>query len=402
VRVQVDRRPVRVPGFRFAGVRCGLKESGKRDLALIVSDRPAVAAGAFTTNLVQAAPIRIGRERVRAGRVQAVLVNSGNANAYTGRSGEAVAREMTRLAAEGLEIAEELVVPSSTGRIGVPLPRARVRRGVRSLVRAVHPDGFHDALEGMMTTDAFPKYAVDRCELNGREITVAGMAKGAGMIAPHMATMLAYVLTDARVSRAALARVLRSALPQSFNAIVVDGDMSTNDTVLLLANGVAGNPLVSERSRGFPAFAAAVTRVMRFLARAIVKDGEGATKVIEIVVEGARSARDAERVADAIARSPLCKTAFYGGDPYAGRIVCAAGYSGARFDPDRLDVFVDRVQIVRRGVEVARRVERRAARVVAEDEFTLTLRLHAGKAAARRLASDLTVDYVRLNSEYRS
>ena len=402
MKVAVKPRAIRVPGYRFAGVACGLKESGNRDIALIVSDRPAVAVGAFTTNRVKAAPVVIGQERVQRGRVQAILVNSGNANAYTGREGERVARQLTGLVAERLGIDEQLVVPSSTGRIGVQLPPARMRRGVVAAVRALRPDGFHDALEGMMTTDAFAKFAVERVRLDGRLVTVAGLAKGAGMIAPHMATLLVYVLTDARASRSALRRMLHTTLPRSFNAIVVDGDMSTNDTILLLANGAAGNRTVTPGTRGYAALADAVGRVMLGLARMIVKDGEGATKLIDIVVRGARTSRDAARVADAIARSPLCKTAFYGGDPYAGRIVCAAGYSGARFDPSKLDVFLDRVQIVRRGREVVRAVERRASRVAAAPEFTLTLDLHAGSGSALRMASDLSVDYVRFNSDYRT
>jgi glutamate N-acetyltransferase/amino-acid N-acetyltransferase len=402
VKVAVTKTPVRVPGYRFAGVACGLKQSGKRDIALIVSEQPAVAAAAFTTNRVKAAPVVIGQERLRRGRVQAILVNSGNANAYTGRDGERLARELTRLVGERLGIDERLVVPSSTGRIGVQLPRARVRRGVLSATRALRPDAFFEALEGMMTTDAFPKFAIERLRIGGRPITIAGLAKGAGMIAPNMATLLSYILTDAAVSGPALRRVLAAALPRSFNAIVVDGDMSTNDTTLLLANGVAGNRPLTAGSTGFAAFAAAVARVMRQLARMIVKDGEGATKLIDIVVRGARSAREASRVADAIARSPLCKTAFFGGDPYAGRIVCAAGYSGAVFDPARLDVYLDTVQIVRRGVEVVGKVERRASRVAAAPEFTLTLDLHAGTGTAARMASDLSIDYVRFNSDYRT
>ena len=396
------RGPVRVPGFRFAGVACGLKASGKRDIALIVSDVPATAVGVFTTNRVKAAPVQLGLERLRAGRVQAILINSGNANAYTGRDGLAAARGMTALVAERLGIATGLVVPSSTGRIGVQLPRPRVRRGVLEALRRLTPDGFHDALDGIMTTDAFPKFGVERLRLGGRPATIAILAKGAGMIAPHMATLLVYVLTDAAVTRAALRRALRAALPESFNAIVVDGDMSTNDTVLLLANGRAGNRPLTPAARDFRPFAAAVARLLRRTARMVVKDGEGATKVIDIVVRGARSARDAARVADAIARSPLCKTAFYGGDPYAGRIVCAAGYSGARFDPDRLDVWLDDLPIVRRGVEVVGAIERRASRIAARPEFRLTLDLHAGRASAMRMASDLTVDYVRFNSDYRT
>ena len=402
MKVEVQRRAVRVPGFRFAGVACGIKESGRRDVALIVSDRPAVAAAAFTTNRVKAAPVLVGQERLRAGRVQAVVVNSGNANAYTGRSGLAAARRMTRLTAQRLGLDEALVVPSSTGRIGVQLPLPKLRRGIEEAVASLSADGFHDALDGIMTTDAFPKFGERRLRLDGRPVTVAVLAKGAGMIAPHMATLLVYILTDAAVSRSALRRMLTAALPRSFNAIVVDGDMSTNDTVLLLANGAAGNRLLTPRSAQFGTFAAAVGELMRDVARMVVKDGEGATRVIDVVVRGARNATDASRVADAIARSPLCKTAFYGGDPYAGRVVCAAGYSGARFDPDRLDIHLDDVQIVRRGVEIVRSVERRAGRVSAKSEFTLTLDLHAGRARAERMVSDLTVDYVRFNSDYRT
>lgn len=402
MKIEVRRPAIRVPGFRFAGVACGIKESGRRDLALIVADRPATAAAVFTTNRVKAAPVQLGQERLRGGRVQAVVVNSGNANAYTGADGLAAARETSRLLAAELGIDERLVVPSSTGRIGVPLPRAKVRRGVRDAIARLSADGFHDALDGIMTTDAFPKFAVRRLRLDGRPVTVAILAKGAGMIAPHMATLLVYVLTDARVSRPALRRILRDGLPRSFNAIVVDGDMSTNDTVLLLAGGAAGNRLLTPRGRQFGAFAAAVAELMRDVARMVVTDGEGATRVVDVVVRGGRTAADAARVADAIARSPLCKTAFYGGDPYAGRIVCAAGYSGARFDPARLDLYLDAVQIVRRGVEVVRAVERRASRVAAKPAFTLTVDLHAGRGRAERMVSDLTVDYVRFNSDYRT
>jgi glutamate N-acetyltransferase/amino-acid N-acetyltransferase len=402
VRVEVQRRAIHVPGFRFAGVACGLKESGRRDLALIVSDRPAVAAAAFTTNRVKAAPVLLGQQRLRAGRIQAVVVNSGNANAYTGAPGLAAARQMARRTAERLGIDEALVVPSSTGRIGVPLPLAKLGRGIDAAVAHLSADGFHDALEGIMTTDAFPKFGARHLRLDGCPVTVAVLAKGAGMIAPRLATLLVYILTDADISRSALRRILAQGLPRSFNAIVVDGDMSTNDTVLLLANGAAHNRRLAPRSPAFPAFAAAVADLMREVARMVVRDGEGATRVIDVVVRGARTAADAARVADAIARSPLCKTAFYGGDPYAGRVVCAAGYSGARFDPGRLDVYLDDVAVVRRGVEVVRSVERRASRVAARPEFTLTLDLHAGRAHAERMVSDLTVDYVRFNSDYRT
>jgi glutamate N-acetyltransferase/amino-acid N-acetyltransferase len=402
MKVPVRHRKILVPGYRFAGIACGLKESGKRDIALIVSERPANAVGVFTKNRVKAAPVVLGKKRLSRGVVQAILVNSGNANAYTGRDGVEVARQMTERVGRLLGVSATAVIPSSTGRIGCVMPRETVMAGVDRAVADLSEDGFHRALEGIMTTDAFPKFAVERLAIGGREVTVAGMAKGAGMIAPDMATMLSYILTDAAVTLPALRKALRAALPASFNAIVVDGDMSTNDTALLLANGVAGNRPVVVDSRGYGPFAESVAAVTRALARMIVKDGEGATKLVDIVVDGARSQRDAERVADAIARSPLCKTAFYGGDPYAGRIVCAAGYSGAVFDPGKLDVFLDDVQIVERGEEIVRSVEARAGRVTRRAEFTVRLHLHAGKASARRMASDLTVDYVRFNSDYRT
>lgn len=408
MKIDVPHRQVRVPGFRFAGVRAGLKASGKRDVAVLCSDVPATAAAAFTTNRVKAAPVLLGIERSAAGRLQAVVVNSGNANAYTGRDGLATARHMCDVAARELGIAPDLVIPSSTGRIGVPLSRTRVERGVRAACRALAPDGFHDALEAIMTTDAFPKYGVDGLILDDREVVVAGMAKGAGMIAPRMrrqaapkhATMLAYFMTDAAVTESALRRALDIAMADTFNTIVIDGDMSTNDTVVLLANGVAGNRPLTPRSAEFPAFCGVVARLMNDLARHIVRDGEGATKLVDIYVRGAKSVADAAHAADAIARSPLCKTAFFGSDPYMGRVICALGYSGARFDPQRVDIFVGDLQVVRRGEELTGAIEKRAHRAMQAPEIRLVIDFHAGDAAAHRVTSDLSVEYVHFNSAY--
>jgi len=406
MQIKTEQFPIQVPGFRFAGVKAGIKQSKKRDIALIASDVPATAAAAFTTNVVKAAPVLVGIPRAAKGRLQAIVVNSGNANAYTGRHGLVMARRMTALVADALGCTPDLVLPSSTGRIGVQLPAEKIERGVRAACRALAPGAFYDALEGIMTTDAFPKFGVEGVVVDGREITIAGMTKGAGMIAPQMrqahATNLTYVLTDAAIGLPALRRILDIALPQSFNAIVVDGDMSTNDTAVLLANGVAGNRPLTTRSSEFAEVCAAVTRLMTRLSRMIVKDGEGATKVVDIHVHGARTPREATAAADAIARSPLCKSAFFGGDPYTGRIVCALGYSGALFDPQKLDVFLDDVQVVRRGEEIVGTVEKRAAAVTARDEFALSIHLHAGTSTAHRVASDLTVDYVRFNSDYRT
>lgn len=407
MKLDVPATPIVVPGFRFAGVAAGIKESGRPDVALLVADRPATAAAAFTTNRVQAAPVQVGLPRAASGRLQAIVVNSGNANAFTGAAGVAVAEEMCRATARLLRIDPTLVLPSSTGRIGVALPRPKVLAGIKEAFRLLRPDGFHDALAGIMTTDAFPKFAVEHLTVDGHPVTIAGMTKGAGMIAPRLrlvphATNLTYVLTDAAVALPALRQALALALPETLNAVVVDGDTSTNDTAVLLAGGAAGNRPLRRSSPDFGAFSAAVKRVLASLARMIVLDGEGATHAVTIRVEGARNRREAERAADAIARSPLCKTAFFGGDPYMGRVVCALGNSGAQFDPERLEIDVGDVPLVRGGRELVGKVEKRASAVVAQTEFCLTIRLQEGSASALRLASDLTVDYVRFNSDYRT
>jgi glutamate N-acetyltransferase/amino-acid N-acetyltransferase len=403
MKVRVRQFPIRVPGFRFAGVRCGLKESRKRDVAVIASDVPAAAAAAFTTNRVKAAPVLVGIERAKVGRLQALVINSGNANAYTGRDGVALAREMCAIVARALGINERLVIPSSTGRIGVPVPRDRVRKGVRDACRHLSPDGFHDALEGIMTTDAFPKFATEGMVVDGREVTIAGMTKGAGMIAPRMtlphATNLTYVMTDVAASPAALRRVLKVALPQSFNAAVVDGDTSTNDTLLLLASGAAQNRPVRPGSADARRLVRALTELLEEIARLVVLDGEGAVRLVEVTVRGARSDADAERVARAIGDSPLCKTAFNGGDPNWGRFVMAAGKAGVPLDADRVDVTVGGVAVSRRGRPVAGAL-RRAARRMRGREVAVGLDLHLGRGRARILASDLSTAYVHFNAAY--
>ena len=401
---------ITIAGFRFAGVRCGLKESGKRDVGLIASDGPATAAATFTTNRIKAAPVLVGMERAPKGVLQAIIVNSGNANAYTGADGLAVANRMCALVAGELKVDEELVIPSSTGRIGVQMPRRLIERGVREACRSLRPNGFAHALEAIMTTDAFPKFAVADLKIDSKQVRIVAMAKGAGMIAPKLrvaqrpphATTLAYVLTDAAVSAAALRKILGVAQKESFNKIVVDGDTSTNDTIAILANGAAGNRRITTRSRDLAAFTAAASEVLEQVARMIVEDGEGATKVVDIYVRGARSEREAALVADSIARSPLCKTAFYGGDPATGRILCATGYSGAIFDPGKIDILIGGIKVVRKGIEILPSVEKQVAKVMQAANFDLTVDLHAGPAVAHRITSDLSVDYVKFNSDYRT
>lgn len=400
MRIRVERRPIIVPGFRFAGVACGIKPSRKKDVAVIVSEVPGNAAAAFTTNKAPGAPIVLGKERLKAGRLQAIAVNSGIANVSTGPAGLRLAKDSCVLVGNVLGIDERLVLPSSTGKIGVLPPWGKLQPGLLAACQALSPHGFWQALAGMMTTDAFPKAAVQQIELDGKPIIIAGMAKGAGMINPNMATMLCYVLTDARVSALALKKTLSSTLADSFNAISVDGDTSTSDTVVLLANGIAQNREVQETGRDFQLFQRAVGEVLRNLSRQVVKDGEGATRVVDIFVRGARSTEDAHKIARAVANSPLVKTAFYGGDPNWGRIVCAVGYSGAALNLAKLGIFIGEVPIGREGISTGKEQEKNAATVMQSSEFSVTIDLHLGRGRAHAVTSDLTVGYVRFNSAY--
>lgn len=400
MKIKVTKSPVVVPGFRFAGVACGLKPSGKKDLSLLVSDVPAAAVAAFTTNKVTAAPVIVGREHVRAGHLQAVVVNSGNANASTAKPGRSLARDTCESVGSELGIDPRLVLPSSTGVIGVLPNWKKMQAGIRQAAGALSPRGFWNAVVGIMTTDAFPKAAVRQLRLGGKTVTVAGMAKGAGMMNPNMATMLCYVCTDAVVEHAALQQTLDDTLPDSFNAISVDGDTSTNDTLVLLANGSAGNRPLTVRSRGYAAFRTAVGEILRELARQCVKDGEGATKVVDVYVRGAKTDADAEKVARAVAYSPLVKTAFFGGDPNWGRIACAVGYAGAQLDQNRLAISVGDVPIGQKGMGTGSRNEKRAARVMQQDEFCIDVHLHLGRGRAHVVTSDLSSGYVHFNSAY--
>jgi len=400
MKVEVKKSPVVIPGFRFAGVACGLKPSGKKDLALLVSDVPATAVAAFTTNRVKAAPVLIGEERLKAGRLQAIVVNSGNANASTARPGLKLAQDTCTLVGRELRIAPRLVLPSSTGVIGVLPKWKNMQTGIRDAAAALSVRGFWNALAGIMTTDAFPKAVLRQVTVGGRTVTIAGMAKGAGMINPNMATMLCYVCTDAVLGRPALQRILDQSLPGSFNAISVDGDTSTNDTVVLLANGLAGNREITAQGKDYTTVREAIHGVLSDLARMCVKDGEGATKVVDVFVRGAKNDADAEKVARTVACSSLVKTAFFGGDPNWGRIACAVGYAGARVDQTRLSIFVGEVPIGQDGMSTGARNEKRAARVMEEPEFSIAIDLDMGRGTAHVVTSDLSTAYVHFNSTY--
>ncbi len=401
MKLPIRETPIAVPGFLFAGVACGIKASRKADLALIVSDVPAVAAGVVTRNRVKAAPVQLAIPRLARGKARAVLINSGNANACTGVAGMAVVRAACRQVADGLGISEDAVLPCSTGKIGVVLPAGPMKRGIAAAMDALDDGGFWRAARAIMTTDAFPKAATRQVRLGKTTVTIAGMAKGAGMIAPDMATLLVTVVTDARVVAPVLRRFVRAAVATSFNAISVDGDCSTNDTVLVLANGVAGNAPLSATSADGRRFAATLGGLMEELADMVVADGEGATKRARITVVGARTAEHARRAARSIGESQLVKTALFGGDPNWGRIACAAGYAGVPLVAERLGVTVGGVPVLTRGVPAGPAVVRRAAKTMQGAAVAITVDLATGgRATATLVASDLTPAYVRFNSDY--
>ena len=392
---------IKVPWFRFAGVKCGIKKSKKRDLALIFSERPATAAAIFTTNKIKAAPVLTGMKKIRSGKIQSVVINSGNANACTGTRGNRDAEEVCGLVASRLSISSGLVFPSSTGVVGVPLPIGKVRKGIYQAATQLSPESFSQAAEAILTTDRFAKTSVGSCRLRGKRVVVAGMAKGAGMIAPNMATMLAYVFTNAAVELPSLKGILARVAGGTFNAVTVDGDMSTNDTVLFLANGFAQNPPVKKGSQDEKTLERVVFKVMKELALKLVQDAEGGTKVAEIRVEGARSVTEAKQVAFSVANSNLVKTAFFGEDPNLGRIMVAIGYAGVPIQPNRISVSIAGIRVVQKGI-VATATERKAAPVMRRPSFKVKINLGQGKKSASVWTSDLSYQYVRINSAYRT
>jgi glutamate N-acetyltransferase/amino-acid N-acetyltransferase len=388
-------------GFTAGAVAAGLKKKkGVKDLGIIASEDPARVAGVFTRNRVQAAPVRLDRERITAGICRAVIVNSGNANCCTGSKGMADALAMARLAAEGLGIAEEEVLVASTGVIGQPLDIGKIAGAMPELISALRPDGLPEVAEAMLTTDLVPKIVSRTGEIADRPVTVAGVAKGSGMIRPDMATMLCFVCTDAAADAAVLQKVLSGAVDRSFNRISVDGDTSTNDTVLLMAGGRAGAVIDSPAKEA--AFGALLDEVLLDLARRIVQDGEGATKLVEIAVSGAESDPAARIIADVVAHSNLVKTALFGEDPNWGRILAAVGRAGIPVDPDRIAVRFDEVLVVDGGMGCGEAAEARAAEVMKKPAFTLSVSLHLGEGRASVLTCDFSVEYVRINADYRS
>ena len=392
----------KVQGFLFSGISAGIKKDGKRDLGLIYSEVPAQVAGLFTTNVVKAAPVQLDMERMKRGLCQAILVNSGNANACTGSRGLGDAKRVSSFVAKQLGIDERLVFPSSTGVIGSPLPIKKIEVGIPKLTDQLSPESWMSTVEAIMTTDTFPKVEVATCRVKGKQVKLCGMVKGAGMIRPNLATMLSFLVTDAHIKASLLQRMLEKTAEASYNRITVDGETSTNDTVLLLANGKAGHPCLNRMDRDGEVFQSMLSKVCRNLAESVVKDGEGATKFVEILIRGARNREEAKQAAYAVAHSPLVKTAFFGEDANWGRILCALGYSGVHLDPNRIDVFFDKAPIVRNGMGVGPSLEERAGRILKRKSFKVTVSLHQGKSEFSVLTTDLSLDYVKINASYRS
>lgn len=390
-----------VPGFRAAGVACGIKKAGALDLALLASDVPAAAAGLFTRSTVVGAPVEVSRAHVARGRARVVVANSGCSNVALGARGLRDARAMAEAAARAVGCPPEEALVASTGVIGQPLPLAKVRRGVRDAAAALAPGGWPAAARAIMTTDTVPKLAARRVRLGRRTATLAGIAKGAGMIEPQMATMLAFLATDAAVAPAALRGLLRGAADASFNRLSIDGETSTSDTVLLLANGLAENaPIARASAREARAFAEALEDLCVELVRALARDGEGATKLVTVRVRGGRSAAEAERAAKRIANSVLVKTALFGGDPNWGRILQTLGAGRIDLDLARAEVRWAGVPVFRHGRAAGPAARRRAGAAMAASELEIAVDLARGRAEATVWTCDLSYDYVKINAEY--
>lgn len=388
-------------GFTAGGIFAGIRKA-KKDIALIHSRTPATVAGVFTLNKTQAACVIVDKLQLQRSSVcSAVVVNSGNANACTGERGLNDSWAMINATSAALNIPKEQVMVSSTGVIGQYLPMDKVIPGIQQLAGQLTPNGNRDAAEAIMTTDTFSKETAVKFSLGSSVITIGGMAKGSGMIAPNMATMLGFVTTDAVIAQPLLTKALRHANSKSFNRITVDGDMSTNDMVLLLANGEAKNKSIKDHTEEYQLFVAALEYVLTKLAKMIARDGEGATKLVEILVTGAKSEDDAVQAAKAVANSNLVKTAIHGSDANWGRILAAVGYSGIDFNPDLVEISFDEVQILKKNYEIVLD-EEKAKAALSKDSVVVTIDLNQGTQNARVWTCDLTKEYVHINASYRS
>jgi glutamate N-acetyltransferase/amino-acid N-acetyltransferase len=398
-KIQEIRGGVTAPlGFRANGTRCGLKRKGK-DLAIIYSDVPATAAGLWTSNKVQAAHIYVDKKHIKSGIAQAIVVNSGNANCCNGRAGIKDASLMAQAAASHLDIDPDTVLIASTGVIGKRLPIKNILDTIPVLIKGMRRNGSRDAARAIMTTDTVPKEAAVRFNINGRTVTIGGIAKGSGMVSPNMATMLSFITTDAAISPNGLKVALDKAVDKSFNRITIDGDMSTNDTVIMLANGMSGNRLINEKDNSFNLFCTGLEYVAISLAKMLVRDGEGATKFIEVNVRGARNGIEANKVACRISNSNLVKSMVHGGDPNWGRVAASAGAATAGIRENLLDIYIGDVQVMGKGVGAEFDIIK-LRRLINKKEVKITVDLNMGNGSTTMWTCDLSEEYVRLNAEY--
>ncbi len=391
-----------VQGFLASGMHAGIKKDGRPDLALITSQAVATAAGCFTRNRFKAAPLLVTREHLKTHQGRAIIVNSGNANACTGKRGYQDAKKMAQWVAEALSLPMHQVYVASTGVISEPLPMPKIQKAIPKVIASLSPRGGHQAAQAIMTTDTFPKEFSLTSRIGKTKVTLGGMAKGSGMIHPNLATLLAFIGTDVAIESTALQEALRTAVEQSFNRISVDGDTSTNDLVLCLANGLAENRPIRKGSRELKAFTQMMTFLCQELARMIVRDGEGATKFVTLQIRGARNESEALRIAKTIARSLLVKTALFGEDANWGRIMAAIGASGVDVLAERISLSVNGIQIARGGIAVGKQAEAQASRKLRQRDITLTVGLGLGKAGVVYYTTDLSDAYVRINASYRT
>jgi glutamate N-acetyltransferase/amino-acid N-acetyltransferase len=388
------------PGFQTAGVSCGLKKNNNKDLGLIYSTQPASVAGVFTRNRVQAAPVLLDRQRISAGVCRALIVNSGNANCCTGDQGMQAAIQMAKAAADGLSVAEDEVLVASTGVIGEHLPVEKIEAAVPGLIDRLDTEGVSDLAEAIMTTDTVPKVVSRQGELDGRVFTITGVAKGSGMIRPDMATMLCFVMTDIQASPGVLKQLLVASVDRSLNRITVDGDTSTNDTALLMANGASGIEIVTPNQQ--QVFQSVLDDVLIALAKWLIQDGEGATKLVAIIVKGAASDPEAHKIADTVANSNLTKTALFGEDANWGRILAAAGRAGVPIEPEKIDILFGSVLMIQNGLGCGSAVEAEATKILKQPEYDITIDLKMGSGSATVYTCDFSIDYVKINADYRT
>lgn len=388
-------------GFKAAGVACGIKKNNRKDLAIVCSEDTAVASGVFTTNVVKGHSLQVSMEHIKNGFARAIVINSGNANACVGEAGYKDAKEMAELTAELLQCDAQDILVNSTGVIGTKLNMPSVRSGIRSAVNALSSEGGSDAEEAIMTTDLMPKEIAVDIELQGETIRIGGIAKGSGMIHPNMATMISIITTDANISRSLLDKALKQCVKKTFNRVSVDGDTSVCDSVFVLANGFADNDAIVKEDYEYSKFVDAMMFVCTYLARLVAKDGEGATKLIEIKVDGASDESDAYKVVSTVAKSPLVKTTIFGEDANWGRIFTAVGYSGASFDPNLTDIYIGDILVCRNG-SAANFDEAAVKEIMKKKEIVIKINLKKGKVSDRIWTCDFSYDYVKINGSYRS